>query len=261
MWIFSLLLSVFLLGSSVDGQCGGFFTASSGSFWSPNYPSNYYNNAYCTYTISLPSGYYMYYEYVSFDLEQDEYCQFDSITVRCPATGWSETRCGYFDSLGPFYEAHNYLSFVFQTDGSVTRRGFLLDYWAYYAKCEEGWLEHDGACYLFANEPKTGSEAQLECEENWANLASVRSEEENAFIGENAPSSPVWIGLQKLDQKLRWADESRYEEATFHENFHFEDGFAYAGAEQRVDGDDSDEIRLPYVCKKYLGSVRDIPSN
>ncbi|CAG0883162.1 unnamed protein product [Darwinula stevensoni] len=138
------------------------------------------------------------------------------------------------------------------SDSSVTSTGFFAEYYSYLAKCEEGWLGHEGACYSFEEEPKTAPEAQLECEKAGANLASVHSEEEYSFISANAPSSPLWIGLKKHGSRSIWTDGSAFDDVDVSSKFHFEDGFALVSKDQSIRDDLPGDKEYPFVCKKLL---------
>ena len=55
------------------GACGGSFTTKQGIFTSPSYPDNYPYNADCTYNISQPNGTVILLNFLSMDMEYDDY--------------------------------------------------------------------------------------------------------------------------------------------------------------------------------------------
>ena len=63
------------------GQCGGNFTTPNGFFTSPSYPSNYYGNADCIYTISQPVGNVILLTFFTMDME-DYGCGYDFLEIR-----------------------------------------------------------------------------------------------------------------------------------------------------------------------------------
>ncbi|XP_048256824.1 deleted in malignant brain tumors 1 protein-like isoform X2 [Haliotis rufescens] len=95
-------------------NCGTTYSSSlSGYITSPNYPSNYYNNAQCEYVIS--PGTYVYLRVIDKDLEKccDHLVIYDD-------QGNNVT--GSYDLYGKYFRV------VFTSDGSVVRRGFQLYY-------------------------------------------------------------------------------------------------------------------------------------
>jgi len=91
---------------------------------SPNYPNNYYNNAYCTWRISAYySYYYVQVRVTDFDLEPgDDYLKFyDGSSSSYPEIDWQGVN-------SPIYSSGNYMYIKFTSDGSVTRSGFQLQF-------------------------------------------------------------------------------------------------------------------------------------
>ncbi|CAG0896954.1 unnamed protein product [Darwinula stevensoni] len=245
--IASLLLLVLLQWSSVDGQCGGDFTEPTGIFSSPNYPSNYTNNVNCSYTIEVAPGHGIRLLLVDFVLENC--CTCDKVTVYHPSTGVTDTLCEPAESF-EILEQSPSLLVTFRTDHSVVFRGFLAEYESFPIlpeECGEAWLEFNGACYKFINEPRTALGAQLECESLGANLTSIHGDDENLFIGVHAPSSPLWIGLQRQGSDWEWTDGSPFDYGKFNPNFLSQDGFAYMWMDQ-WGNDDCTEAKA-FVCR------------
>lgn len=93
---FFFLLALTCL-SSVEGQCsssGTTLTGSSGSFSSPNYPSNYPNGETCRWIITVPTGHLVRLSFQSFQLESCAFpspiCSCDHLEVRDGTTGSSK---------------------------------------------------------------------------------------------------------------------------------------------------------------------------
>ncbi|XP_024120514.1 deleted in malignant brain tumors 1 protein [Oryzias melastigma] len=107
-----------------------YYYSSSGTFYSPNYPNNYHNNADCTWYIR-PSRGIVQLEFYSVNLE----CSFDNIAVYDGSSTGSRllgTYCQARNSV--FYSTGRYLTVRFTSDGSVTYSGFR----AYYMVVDEG---------------------------------------------------------------------------------------------------------------------------
>ena len=67
------------------GECGGLFTFPFGSVTSPSYPDNYPDNADCIYTISQPTGTVILLNFLSMDIETDNWensCNTDYLEIR-----------------------------------------------------------------------------------------------------------------------------------------------------------------------------------
>ena len=74
--------------------------------------------------------------------------------------------------------------------------------------CKEGWVHYNDACYVSKKETLSWEEAEALCLSYGANLASVHSEAENAFIlGMFSSLRPLWIGFsQNPDSEFLWTD-------------------------------------------------------
>ncbi|XP_021022754.1 deleted in malignant brain tumors 1 protein [Mus caroli] len=112
-----------------DYSCGGFLTQPSGQFSSPYYPSNYPNNARCSWKIVVPN---MNRVTVAFtDVQLEGGCNYDYILVYDGPEYNSSLIARVCDgSNGSFTSTGNFMSVVFITDGSVTRRGFQAHYYS-----------------------------------------------------------------------------------------------------------------------------------
>lgn len=73
--------------------------------------------------------------------------------------------------------------------------------------CPDGWLFFEGNCYLHVNDRHTWAEAEQQCVQVNAHLASVQSEEEQLFLNANGQDYQ-WIGLNDKDvqNEFRWTD-------------------------------------------------------
>ncbi|KAJ7313009.1 hypothetical protein JRQ81_004270 [Phrynocephalus forsythii] len=85
--------------------------------------------------------------------------------------------------------------------------------------CPRDWLQNQGNCYAFFNEPLTWEEAEAECQSygRGTHLASILTKAEALLVARYISSyqprpSTVWIGLHDVRQngRWRWADESAY---------------------------------------------------
>eukprot|EP00794_Sanderia_malayensis_P003246 gene3246-3727_t len=115
------------------GGCGGVFTASNQQQYitSPNYPSNYANNAVCTWVINAPNGHSIKANFTDFQLERGfGGCNTDYVELRDGATSADTLIRRYCGTLNTFavYSHGSSLYIRFRTDGSVVRKGFRLGY-------------------------------------------------------------------------------------------------------------------------------------
>ncbi|KAK6328663.1 hypothetical protein J4Q44_G00006410 [Coregonus suidteri] len=116
--------------SGTNAQCGGYLTASKGQFNSPNYPSNYPNNAYCTWNIQTTSGsqiVQLQFPYVN--LEDHFNCRYDSISVYDGYSSYNRLLgklCGGQSST--FYSTGSSITVQFTSDSSSTYKGFQAEY-------------------------------------------------------------------------------------------------------------------------------------
>ncbi|CAG0882970.1 unnamed protein product [Darwinula stevensoni] len=268
-----LLLGLFHW-SSEQGDCNRTFTGW-GTFSSPNYPNNYYDDYFCWYDIRAPTDGWVYLEFLEFDLEWSYACEDDSLEMVGHGDHWTDIKCGAFQPFETQWDAiHIFLKF--KTNNLITRRGFSVTYVTVVPECEEGWEEFQYGCYYFTNERKTALEALMECEDVGANLASIHDDAEYIFISAHAPSSPFWIGLKTQGSLHEWIDGTSYEYEVPNLNF-FDDGFTYTWTDKWVNenctsnepvshsrslgencayatfdarGDLHSNERFPFVCKK-----------
>ncbi|KAL9987886.1 hypothetical protein ACROYT_G002264 [Oculina patagonica] len=103
-----------------------------GNFTSPNYPSHYPDNQYCTWLIEAPTGQKIYLHFESFALEYHRNCQYDVVEVFNGNSGASpmiKRACGRQPPCG-MYSSGRFLFVKFTTDFSGTDRGFSASYYA-----------------------------------------------------------------------------------------------------------------------------------
>ncbi|XP_064790269.1 deleted in malignant brain tumors 1 protein-like [Oncorhynchus masou masou] len=116
--------------SGTSAPCGGYLTASKGQFNSPNYPSNYPNNAYCTWNIQTPpASQIVQLEFPYVNLEGDFNCRYDSISVYDGYSIYNRLLgklCGGQSST--FYSTGSSITVQFTSDGSSTYKGFQAEY-------------------------------------------------------------------------------------------------------------------------------------
>ncbi|XP_034093804.1 deleted in malignant brain tumors 1 protein-like isoform X3 [Gymnodraco acuticeps] len=108
--------------------CGGSLYGS-GSFSSPNHPNSYHNNANCVWQLRAAHDQRI---FLSFDyLQLENCCGCDYINVYDgPSVNSRFLGKVCYDSLqqSTFYSTSNYMTVLFQTDGSVVGRGFNADF-------------------------------------------------------------------------------------------------------------------------------------
>ncbi|KAJ8781314.1 hypothetical protein J1605_011298 [Eschrichtius robustus] len=79
----------------------------------------------------------------------------------------------------------------------------------------QGWKSYSGSLYYFSHAKKTWQEAEQFCVSQGAHLASVTSEEEQAFLIQFTSASYHWIGLTDsgLQGFWRWTDGTPFNSA------------------------------------------------
>ncbi|XP_070575392.1 neuropilin and tolloid-like protein 2 [Ptychodera flava] len=108
------------------GSCGGVLIGSTGFLASPNYPNYYDNNAYCTWRITARNQ-HVHLQFLAFELESccDRLRIYDGSTSGSPLFGM------YSSSMPPdITSSSESLYLQFESDGSITRRGFHASYTA-----------------------------------------------------------------------------------------------------------------------------------
>ncbi|KAG7328716.1 hypothetical protein KOW79_008660 [Hemibagrus wyckioides] len=101
--------------------CGGNLTQSQGEFFSPQYPSNYPNNARCTWTLLAGDL-----QVVSLNLtfvDMESCCDFIHV-YNGPTAQHSLLGSVTGNQIASFNSSSRYMTVVFSTDGSVTGQGF-----------------------------------------------------------------------------------------------------------------------------------------
>ncbi|XP_066096260.1 deleted in malignant brain tumors 1 protein isoform X11 [Saccopteryx bilineata] len=114
---------------SANYSCGGFLSQQSGYFSSPFYPEDYPNNARCVWDIEVRNNDRV--TVVFRDVQLEGNCNYDYIEVfdgpyhSSPLIG--RICHGARDS---FTSSSNFMSIRFISDGSITRRGFQVEYYS-----------------------------------------------------------------------------------------------------------------------------------
>ncbi|ERE80676.1 deleted in malignant brain tumors 1 protein, partial [Cricetulus griseus] len=115
----------------VNYTCGSYLTGYYGNFSSPFYPGNYPNNARCEWNIVVPTNNRVTLNFRDVQLEGG--CSYDYILLYDGPAYSSSLIARVCDGVnGTFTSTGKFMSVVFITDGSVTRRGFLAYYQATY---------------------------------------------------------------------------------------------------------------------------------
>ncbi|XP_053093802.1 deleted in malignant brain tumors 1 protein isoform X1 [Pangasianodon hypophthalmus] len=109
--------------------CGGNLIQSQGEFFSPNYPYNYPNNARCTWTLLGGELQVVSLTFTSVDLESccDHIYVYDGPNTQYTLLGSVTGNQTQFNS------SNSYMTVLFSTDSSVTRRGFRAEWTFKYA--------------------------------------------------------------------------------------------------------------------------------
>ncbi|KAM9299702.1 embryonic protein UVS.2-like [Gastrophryne carolinensis] len=110
--------------------CGSVLTNPVGTFSTPNYPSLYPSNMYCTWSISAPLGFVVSLNMTDFNVEPKSTCIFDYVLAYDGAKTTSPLigrYCGK-TSLPSFTSTGNNLLVQFHSDDSVQLKGFLAKY-------------------------------------------------------------------------------------------------------------------------------------
>lgn len=117
--------------SFVDVECGGIIKDATELIRSPMETDGdgvYKSNALCRWLIYAPQGYVIQLNFISFELEQDTVCKYDSVTIYNNGSGRG-------DMMGPFCGTNapkvitttdNIATVVFKTDSSTAKDGFTI---------------------------------------------------------------------------------------------------------------------------------------
>ncbi|KAK3562971.1 hypothetical protein QTP86_012591 [Hemibagrus guttatus] len=103
------------------GACGGNLTQSQGEFFSPHYPSNYQNNARCTWTLLAGELQVVSLNFTFVNMESC--CDFIRV-YNGPTAQHSLLGSVTGNQIASFNSSSRYMTVVFSTDGSVTGQGF-----------------------------------------------------------------------------------------------------------------------------------------
>ncbi|XP_019619704.1 PREDICTED: dorsal-ventral patterning tolloid-like protein 1, partial [Branchiostoma belcheri] len=106
-------------------------SGNSGRFTSPGYPGNYPNNAYCTWQISVSTGYIVAIRFSAFSLEDGINCGYDSLAIYDGSSTTAPRLARLCGSSARTISTTGRNAFVvFRTDGSVTESGFSANFTA-----------------------------------------------------------------------------------------------------------------------------------
>ncbi|XP_026326618.1 cubilin homolog [Hyposmocoma kahamanoa] len=111
--------------------CGGTLTSPSGSISSPNYPSNYHDNAECFYKIVTSAGSKIQLRFRDLDLEVSSTCRDDYVEIYDDknVNGAVLGKYCYMAQISSHIEtSSNYAFIKFRSDFYIGAKGFLLDY-------------------------------------------------------------------------------------------------------------------------------------
>ncbi len=119
--------------------CGGSFTSEHGIITSPYHPNPYPHGRQCDYLIAQPPGTKITLNFTEFDIEGSFNCNYDYLEIR-DGDNENSTLIGKYCgdpsfTPEPIMSAMNYLWIRFVTDGSVTNRGFAINYTTSESRC------------------------------------------------------------------------------------------------------------------------------
>ncbi|XP_043331151.1 deleted in malignant brain tumors 1 protein isoform X20 [Cervus canadensis] len=115
--------------ATANYSCGGFLTQFSGNVSSPFYPRNYPNNAKCVWDIEVQNNYRV--TVVFRDVQLEGGCNYDYIEVYDGPHHSSPLLARVCDGAGgSFTSSSNFMSIRFVSDISITKRGFLAEYYS-----------------------------------------------------------------------------------------------------------------------------------
>ncbi|XP_029438937.1 astacin-like metalloendopeptidase [Rhinatrema bivittatum] len=136
----NLLLVQFISDGAIAGSgfkasyssvpCGTSLTANTGTFSSPNYPSDYPPNLDCSYIMTAPTGYKVSLKVTDFLLQWERNCPYDTISLYDGPDTSSRllgTYCGIM-IVAPVVSTQNSLLLLFHSDRSTQARGFQATY-------------------------------------------------------------------------------------------------------------------------------------
>ncbi|XP_071498641.1 extracellular serine proteinase-like [Diadema antillarum] len=113
-----------------DPTCSGYFNESSGTFTSPNYPSDYDDDLTCDYLVVAGDGEAITVTFDDFNLESSSTCAYDSVSIYDGASV-SDPLLGQWcgtNSPGVVAGASQSMLIRFESDFSVTSSGFSASY-------------------------------------------------------------------------------------------------------------------------------------
>ncbi|XP_072020163.1 LOW QUALITY PROTEIN: cubilin-like [Amphiura filiformis] len=114
-------------------ECGGLQSGTNGVITSPNYPGNYNHTNHCAWLIITPEGTTITLTFTDFAIETQTHCGFDRVyalngrNLDSPQISGENPWCGQ-QAPQPVTSSSNQVLLVFQTDSSVSDRGFRLEW-------------------------------------------------------------------------------------------------------------------------------------
>ncbi|GFS02445.1 Tolloid-like protein 1 [Elysia marginata] len=117
-----------MFSTTKKSGCSRNLTASSGVIQSPNYPSSYSNVEHCVWIIRALPGRRIQLTFQSFSLQSSVFCRSDSLMVRnggTPSSSLLARLCGT-RTVSPITSTGNLMYIEFQSDATITGRGFRL---------------------------------------------------------------------------------------------------------------------------------------
>ncbi|KAK6179551.1 hypothetical protein SNE40_011881 [Patella caerulea] len=186
-------------------ECDETFTATNGSFSSPNYPGNYPASTTCVYTIVADTRKIINLRFTDVTTELQTNCKYDNITIY-EGTGLLGTLCGKIDTPRSFNITSNKVKVIFISDSGNQEKGFQAFYTTHYTECENiGFYgpNCDKVCHCYQSQCdfRTGK-CDYGCERGWmgSRCDQVKAPAEVATYCVNSPTKGKYA-LLRVDTK------------------------------------------------------------
>ena len=114
-----------MTASVCDRTGTGYSPFATGIITSPSYPGQYHNNADCEYYLKIQEGSRINVTFLDFVVEEHSTCLYDYVEIRDGHGKW--TLCGGKTPTS-ILSARNKVWIRFVTDGSISNKGFKLEY-------------------------------------------------------------------------------------------------------------------------------------
>ncbi|XP_043911489.1 deleted in malignant brain tumors 1 protein-like [Protopterus annectens] len=118
-----------LFSTAPDYSCGGYFQNPNGTLYSPNYPWNYPNNAWCYWQIEVERSQRIQLEFFNFNVEWSSGCYNDYVEIHDTHGNRIDTICGY-GLTNVYRSSSNVMMVYFYSNSYTTYSGFQANYYS-----------------------------------------------------------------------------------------------------------------------------------